>query len=60
MDARLRLLVDEMRTHKRKFAQAKAQRAVDELSTFWLRKTRKIVLAVLMVQSPIDEEPTAE
>jgi cytidine deaminase len=46
-----------MRTHKRKFAQAKAQRAVDELSTFWLRKTRKIVLAVLMVQSPSDEAP---
>ena len=57
LDARLRALVDEMRTHKRKFAQAKAQRAVDELSTFWLRKTRKIVLAVLMVQGPSDEAP---
>lgn len=45
-------MVDEMREHRDTFL--RIQRGGHELSTFWLRKTQKPVLAVLCVRRHID------
>jgi len=51
-----RLLVDEMRKHKEQFAKAKRDGHLEEMSSFWLRKTKKVVLAVLMVKAEKDKK----
>ncbi len=49
LDPHSKQLLDEMRCHKRQFEQGLVS-GDDELGEFWLRKTRKCVLAVLMVK----------
>ncbi|CAK8990828.1 Uncharacterized WD repeat-containing protein all2124, partial [Durusdinium trenchii] len=52
LDRSARMLVTEMRSYKEQFEKAREQHAIDEMSTFWLRKSRKCVLSVLMVNGP--------
>lgn len=57
-------LVKEVVRHKRRFEQVSLGRGVggdklsNELGSFWLRKTRKCVLSMLMVKHDGDDEPT--
>mmetsp|Transcript_4026 Transcript_4026/g.7061 ORF Transcript_4026/g.7061 Transcript_4026/m.7061 type:complete len:544 (-) Transcript_4026:13-1644(-) len=57
LDNPYKRLVDEVREHRDQFISARASGSEDELAKFWLRKTRKCVLSVLMVQGPEDPEP---
>ncbi|GBG34918.1 Hypothetical Protein FCC1311_111412 [Hondaea fermentalgiana] len=57
LEPECRQVVDEMRKYKHEFVQAKAAGSLQELSAFWLRKTRKVVLSVLMVHMDNEEEP---
>ena len=51
-------LVKEMLRHKARFDQVRNDRSsTDELSQFWLRKTKKVVLAMLMAKVAGNEEP---
>jgi hypothetical protein len=51
----VQLLVEEMKKHKAKFQELKGVKS--ELATFWLRKSQKPVLSVLMVKKREDKEP---
>lgn len=57
-------LVKEVVRHKRRFEQVALGRGgggeplANELGSFWLRKTHKCVLSMLMVKPDGDEEPT--
>lgn len=57
-------LVKEVVRHKRRFEQvalgrgAGGESLTNELGSFWLRKTHKCVLSMLMVKPDGDEEPT--
>ena len=57
-------LVKEVVRHKRRFEQVTLGRDVggeplsNELGSFWLRKTRKCVLSMLMVKRDGEDEPT--
>eukprot|EP01043_Picozoa_sp_COSAG02_P011370 COSAG02_NODE_417_length_22746_cov_9.074172_21_plen_149_part_00 len=56
-------LVKEVVRHKRRFEQVAVGRGVggeplpNELGSFWLRKTRKCVLSMLMVKRSGEDEP---
>jgi len=52
-----RLAVEEMRKYKQEFIEAKRAGKLRDMEDFWLRKSRKVVLSVLMVQAPGDSEP---
>ncbi len=57
LDSQSKLLADEVRNVAMSFKTARSAHKLDELGTFWLRKSRKCVLSVLMVQAPHDEQP---
>eukprot|EP00397_Hematodinium_sp_SG-2012_P016630 GEMP01016975.1.p1 GENE.GEMP01016975.1~~GEMP01016975.1.p1 ORF type:complete len:615 (+),score=74.62 GEMP01016975.1:273-2117(+) len=56
LDSWIRLTVNEMINHKESFERSLEQE--NEMSQFWLRKTHKPVLAVIMVQKKNQTVPT--
>ena len=55
-DTQTKLVVNEMQKFRSEFTKKLVENSGDDLGTFWLRKTKKPVLAVLLVQKD-NEEP---
>jgi len=57
LQPQIALLVEEIIQHKLNFEAQRDSGNVSELESFWLRKTKKVVLSVLMVQKPNENTP---